>query len=244
MNNLTFDKPTGKIQADLGAPILFRTTSEQVCQSALDTGSLWLRSDSYYRGLEDKFRNDELEGVSSSKGSIPLRFKSENGPEITFSGGGHIGQVIVTHYLACFHGASLSLDQWQDFGGHSFGVRNFSRLVAEILFRCSKIIGCTGYRYGSVSYQHSVLSHSAHTVGGAAIEISGNPPTYVNPLSTDVLRKQPKPPFILQDEWRVAIFTSGYVDDDPMAPLCINVDPANFYEYPLSASEAEGDDAK
>ncbi len=61
--------------------------------------------------------------------------------------------------------------------------------------------------------------------------IGGNPPVYLNPLNTDVLRKRPIVPFIEQDEWRIVILTNGYLGDDPNAPLQLNVDPSNFYAY-------------
>jgi hypothetical protein len=57
------------------------------------------------------------------------------------------------------------------------------------------------------------------------------PPLYLDPLNTDVLRKQPIRPFIEQDEWRIVIFTEGYLNDDPHAPLQIQVDPSHFYPY-------------
>ena len=44
-------------------------------------------------------------------------------------------------------------------------------------------------------------------------------------------RKDPVEPFILQDEWRIAIFTQGYLNNDPNEPLKINVDTKHFYEY-------------
>ena len=38
-------------------------------------------------------------------------------------------------------------------------------------------------------------------------------------------------PFIEQDEWRIVIFTEGYLEGDPMAALKINVEPSHFYAY-------------
>ena len=65
----------------------------------------------------------------------------------------------------------------------------------------------------------------------AAIKLDGNPAVAIKSINTDVLRKEPVEPFIFQDEWRIAIFSSGYLNDDPNEPLKINVDPNNFYEY-------------
>jgi hypothetical protein len=93
------------------------------------------------------------------------------------------------------------------------------------------MLKCVGYRYGAVYYQYAALALSHHQIGSSAMSLGGAPPVYLNPLSTDVLRKQPVMPFIEQDEWRIVIFTEGYLEDDPTAPLRINVDPSHFYAY-------------
>lgn len=67
--------------------------------------------------------------------------------------------------------------------------------------------------------------------GSGAIQLSNDPPLYLNPADTDVLRKLPIAPFIEQDEWRIVLFTDGYVDNDPNMPLRANVSPSNFYLY-------------
>ncbi|MEQ1631451.1 MAG: hypothetical protein ABL997_03700 [Planctomycetota bacterium] len=64
-------------------------------------------------------------------------------------------------------------------------------------------------------YRHVALARTLHTVGTAALRINGAPPTFVYPLSTDALHKRPERPFLDQHEWRIAIFTNSYIDNDP-----------------------------
>jgi hypothetical protein len=111
------------------------------------------------------------------------------------------------------------------------GVRSLSKLSAEILFQASQQVPCTGYRYGAVYYQHCALKTSLYSVGGAEIKIGENPGLFLNPVDTDVLRKRPVEPFILQDEWRIVIFVRNYLNNDQSAPLKINVAPDHFYPY-------------
>ena len=211
--------------------MLFRTTSEEVYKGALDTGSLWLRSDKYYRDLEDKTRSDQSEGANSGTTSLPLNIKMKNGIPLQIKGDGQIGQLNWPHYLISLHGSSITSAQRAAFGGYTFGVLNFSRLSAEVLFQASRKIKCTGYTYGQIRYQYSAFAQSFHSSGGAAFKIGDNPPCYLNPVDNDVLRKRPIHPFIEQDEWRIVIFTAGYVDNDPTLPLKINVSPKHFYAY-------------
>jgi hypothetical protein len=96
--------------AEVGEPLIFRTTSSDVCEVALNTGSLWLRSDQYYRDLEDKVRNDDFEGVNSGAARIPIRVRA-GGANLQIEGDGQIGQVIVPHYILSLHGTSLSRAQ-------------------------------------------------------------------------------------------------------------------------------------
>jgi hypothetical protein len=230
------------ILTDLDSPLVFRTTNAEVYKPSLASGSLWLRSDHYYRELEDAARNDTLEGFNGAQGGIPMHFPPMfDGIALTIVGTGSIGQMIVPHYLACFHSTSITEEQRQQFGGHTFGVRNFARLAAEVMYRSSLQVPVSGYRFGQVSYQHSALARQMHPISGAAIRISGKPPTHLNPINTDVLRKRPAKPFIDQDEWRIAIFTSGYLNNDPNAPLCVHVDPSHFYPYlsPAQPSQPE-----
>lgn len=226
--------PLSEIGTEVGSPIVLRTCEAEVAATTLSTGSLWLRSNRYYQALEDTVRNDRLEGINGAKGGIPLRFKVQAGLTVVLKGDGHIGQEIVPHYLACFHGPSIDFDEWVRFGGNTFGIRNFGCLAAEILYQCSRQIACTGYRYGPVSYMHSCLGVLAGTIGSAPLRLSASPPAVVAPITMDVLRKQPVEPFVKQDEWRIAVFTDGFLGDDADLPLKIQVEPSHFYSYPLS----------
>jgi hypothetical protein len=227
--------PESEIRTELGSPILFRTCNAEVAATTLSTGSLWLRSNRYYQALEDTVRNDKLEGINAAAGGIPLKFNVQNGPTVVLKGDGHVGQEIIPHYLACFHGPSIDFEEWARFGGNTLGIRSISKLAAEVLYQCSCQIACTGYRYGPVSYQHSCLGVLAGTIGSAPIQLSTSPPAVVSPITTDVLRKQPAEPFVKQDEWRIAIFTDGFLNGEPDRPLKIHVDPNHFYSYLLSA---------
>lgn len=131
------------------------------------------------------------------------------------------------------HGSSISEEQLLALGGCTFGIKSIAKLAAEILYRCSQRVKATGYRYGQVFYQYVALSLLHWTVGGAAIQVCDSPPLYVNPIDTDVLRKLPLKPFIDQDEWRITVFTDGYLNCDPLAPIPINVSPDHFYPYLL-----------
>lgn len=222
---------TQYISADLGEPILFRTTGTDVYDATLTTGSLWLRSDRYYTQIEDEARRDQSEGINVGKLTAPLRIQPKNGVEIVFRGEGQVGQQIVPHYIVSLHGSSIFHEQLRLFGGYTFGIKSISKLAAEILYQSSKMLKCVGYRYGQVFYQYASLAQSNIQTGGSAICIGGEPPIYINPLNTDVLRKQPVKPFIEQDEWRIVIFTDGYLEDDAIAPLRINVDVSHFYAY-------------
>lgn len=221
------------IKADYDRPIIFRTTSSEVHKKTIETGSIWLRSSEYYRGIEHKVRKDLGEGINATRTEIPLRFKPRRGPQISIQGTGTIGQAIVPHYIMSLHGAGISAEQQQIFGGFTFGLNCISRLSAEILYRVSKIIDVTGYRFGQISYQQTALVRS-HSGPGAAIGLGGAPPEYLRSINTDVLRKDPVSPFIEQDEWRIVVFTEDFYKDDPNAPLEIHVEPSHFYEYDCS----------
>jgi len=219
-----------EIRTDIDRPILFRTVRADVYERSVREGSLWLRTSHYYRNLEDQARADRLEGVGGTKTHIPLRFKYENSPELTIQGPGAIGQEIVPHYILSLHGTAISEKCRSSFGGHTFGVRCIARLAAEVLYRASKQLGIQGYRFGAVSYQHTALCVS-HSAQGAAIVLGGNPQIALRSVDTDVLRKEPVEPFIGQDEWRIVVFPTSYVSDDPNEPLKINVSPDHFFEY-------------
>lgn len=223
--------PLSPIQTELDEPILFRTAGKQVYESTLATGSIWLRSDRYYRELEDKVRNDSSEGANPGTTSVPLRIAPPNGPELNIQGPGYVGQLTVPHYLVSLHGSSIAPSEREAFGGHTFGIRSLSRLSAEVLYQCSKQIKCTGYRYGHIFYQYVAYALNLHSGGGAAIQIGDSPAHFLNPINTDALRKRPIKPFIDQDEWRIVIFTDGYVENDPLLPLMINVATTHFFPY-------------
>ena len=106
-----------------------------------------------------------------------------------------------------------------------------SKLSAEILYQASRCLRCNGYRYGPIFYRYSAFSLSLYSAGGAAIALGGNPNHYFNPISSDVLMKRPILPFVEQDEWRIAVFTDGYLGSDAALPLKINVSTDNFYPY-------------
>lgn len=229
------EQPLSYIEAELDEPILFRTTSNEVYRSTLDSGSLWLRSDKYYRDLEDKIRNDGSEGANSGTTALPLVFKMKNGIPLNIKGKGQVGQLMCPHYLLSMHGSSISAAQRKAFGGYTFGILSFSRLSAEVLFQASKIMKCAGYRYGQVKYQYSAFAQSLHSSGGGAVKLGDKPACFLNPVDTDVLRKRPIRPFIEQDEWRIVVFTDGYFDNDPMLPLKINISTPHFYPYPYES---------
>lgn len=219
------------IQADINQPILFRTASKVIAEGTTSTGSIWLRSDQYYSDLEDSVRNDTSEGVSHAKLAMTGTVSNSNGMSVHICGTGSIGQAIRPHYILSLHSLSISTEQRTAFGGHTFGVRNVAKLAAELLYRCSLQLNCRGYRFGAISYRHTALAVTDYQIGSAAIGLGGNPPTYVNPIDTDVLRKAPVWPFVEQDEWRIVIFTDGYSDGDASAPVTVNVDPSHFYNY-------------
>ena len=223
--------PVADIQTDANEPLVFRTSDRSVATATVTTGSLWLRPAEFYRQIEDEARKDHSEGANAATTPIPLRLNPPGGTPINIVGAGQIGQAIVPHYIASFHGTSLTENLRQNFGGVTFGVRSFSRLAADVLFQVSKQIRCSGYRYGKVYYQYVGLTIGHAVVGGAAIDLSGQSPWYLNPTSTDVLRKLPVEPFIHQDEWRIAVFVDAYANTDMTAPLKINVSPDHFYEY-------------
>ena len=146
------------ILADYNEPILFRTVDAQVYQSTLDTGSLWLRSDEYYRDIEDAARQDGSEGLNMSLISLPIRIARPGATTINIEGDGRIGMSIRPHYIASFHGLSIDKQQMLDFGEHTFGVKSLSRLSAEVLSQACLQLRCVGYRYGAVAYQRTNLA--------------------------------------------------------------------------------------
>lgn len=221
------------MHVDIDEPILFRTTGNDVYNATIGTGSLWLRSGQYFRELEDKVRSDTNEGVSIGKINIPLSFEIPDGPKINIEGEGAIGQEVRPHYILSLHGSSISTTQLRLFGEKTFGIRSLSKLSAEVLLESSKILKDCSCRYGPVAYQYSGFALSYNPIGGSPVKLGGEPSLYLKPAHTNILRKEPIIPFIEQDEWRIAIFTENYLNDDPNEPLKINVNPAHFYPYEL-----------
>jgi hypothetical protein len=156
---------------------------------------------------------------------------------VQIRGLGAIGQVVTPHYLVSLHGTSISTAQRKEFGGYTFGVRSLSRLSTDVLFQASQQIKCSGYRYGQVCYQYTALTMSLFS-NGAAINLGGNPPLCLGALNTDALRKRPVVPFTEQDEWRIVIFTDGYLGNDAAAPLKICVARSHFYPYLTADGQA------
>jgi hypothetical protein len=218
------------LKTELDRPILFRTVRKDVYRKSVDEGSIWLRSSHYYRGIEDRARCDQSEGVNGTKSLIPLRFQIENTPLVTLQGPGSVGCEIIPHYILSMHGTAISGECRSEFGGYTFGIRCIARLAAEILYQASRQLDVFSYRFGQVAYQYTALSIS-HNAHGAAINLGGRPAVAVRSVDTDVLRKDPVVPFIYQDEWRIAIFPTKYLSDDPSKPLELNVSPEHFFEY-------------
>jgi len=223
--------PSQSIATDLDQPILFRTTSASIGEQTLNGGSLWLRSDQYYRELEDAVRNDKLEGINSGSTTVPLLLGEQGSGGFQIFGEGAVGKYLSSHYILSLHGSSISNRERNAFGGYTFGVRNLFKLAVDIFYLASRQIECTGYRYGPVAYQRTALTQSLNARGGAAIQFGGFPPRFLNPIDLDVLRKLPIEPFIQQDEWRIAIFTNGYLQGDSTKPLILNVDASHFFPY-------------
>jgi hypothetical protein len=216
------------ICSDFEQPILFRTTTREVYDSTLSTGSLWLRSDRYYRELEDETRRDLSEGGNYSRTILPLRLQ-DNGPNLTISGDGEIGEELPPHYIVSLHGPSISGEQRDLLGGCTFGIKNIVRLAAEIVYRASSLLNCSGYRYGPIQYQYGNLGRTRR-VAGVPLGLS-NDSGSLGLINPEFLRKLPIMPFIEQDEWRIIVLTDGYLDDAGKAPLELNLETSHFYPY-------------
>lgn len=219
-----------KLQTKFDRPILFRTCARDVYESTLATGSIWMRSSHYYRNIEDLTRQDRSEGVNSTQTLIPLHFAPDFAQHVSFKGPGTIGQEIIPHYITSMHGINIRENLRQEFGGYTLGIVCIADLAAEILYQSSKALAVTSYQFGQVAYQRTALAQS-FSPAGSAIQLTGKPSVYIKSINTDVLRKDPVEPFISQDEWRIAVFPSSYINNDWNEPLKINVDPKHFYRY-------------
>lgn len=227
----TRDMEENSIKSDIEQPVIFLTVDKEVYESTTRTGSIWLRSCEYYQNIENLARKDGLEGSNGTKALFQLYFKPENAVSLRYKGAGIIGCSIVPHYIFSMHGTSIT-NKWRaKLGGYTFGIRSVSELAADIAEQVKKqIVVLRQPRYGPVHYQYTPLTMS-HDLNNAAIVLNGNPGVAIKSIDTDVLRKLPVEPFIQHDEWRIVIFTSGYLGGDAHAPLKINLDPNHFYEY-------------
>lgn len=221
---------TTKIKTKFDRPIIFRTCDKIVYESTLKSGEIWMRSSHYYRNIENLARQDKSEGVNGTQVLFPLHFSPDSAQGIRWEGEGSVGQEIIPHYIMSMHGTSIAESVRKGFGGFTLGINCIADLAAEIIYKTSQQLSVHSYRFGQVAYQRTALcqSYSAH---GAAIELTGNPSVYVKSVNTDVLRKDPVEPFISQDEWRIVIFPTNYLNDDWQEPLKINVDLKHFYPY-------------
>lgn len=221
---------TTKIKTKFDRPIIFRTCDKVVYESTLESGGIWMRSSHYYRNIEDLARQDKSEGINGTQALFPLHFSPDSAQGIRLEGNGSVGQEIIPHYIMSMHGTSIAESVRKGFGGYTLGIKCIADLAAEILYKASQQLPVHSYRYGQVAYQRTALCQS-YSANGAAIELTGKPSVYVKSINTDVLRKDPVEPFISQDEWRIAIFPTNYLNDDWQVPLKINVDSKHFYPY-------------
>ena len=212
---------------------------QAVFESTVTTGSVWLRSDEYYRRIEDEARRDLKEGFTAGGCTVPLSLPTgPAGGRFIVEGEGSVGQFLPPHYILSLHGSCISTDQRASFGGYTLGVKSVSRLAHDIAQQAGPVVGDQRVGFGPVFYRRTALSVTTRPIDGAAI-VFGDPRMHLtvwepDPSATDAtryFRKDPVWPFIEQDEWRIVLLTDRYVDDDPDAPLRLTVDPAHFYRY-------------
>ena len=188
-----------------------------------------MRSTHYYRGIEeDLARVDGNEGVNTIPHSFPLHFDPDISFVTTISGSGRIGCEIRCAYILSLHGTGIDPSTRATFGDHMFGIKSLYKLVNDIVYQASQQVEVIGHRYGQVSYQYTPLTVSKNG-NNSAIELKEG--FYLKSLYTEILRKDPVIPFILQDEWRIAIFVPQYINNDSSEILKINVNRENFYSY-------------
>src|SRR5690606_10263997 len=180
---------TNVIKTDIGQPIIFRTSNEEVYNSTLSEGSIWMRTSQFYREIEDEARRDAGEGVNGTQTLFPIHLESKGGPNLSLQGPGIVGQEIINHYIVSMHGTSITPEIRNEFGGFTLGVKSIFNLALELAVKAGEQLKVTGYRYGKVSYTHTALSIT-HGSGGSAIALGGNPPISLRSIDTDVLRKQ------------------------------------------------------
>ncbi len=225
--------PLNPIAAEMDSPILFRTVNFEVYEQTLTRGSIWLRSDAYYRALEDEVRRDTGEGFSAGTTSLPLRIPltSDDGnvQEMLLSGSGKTGQFLKPHYIMSMHGSSISVVEREKFGGYTLGIRSPGQLSNELSEKAEAHVSVVEWVCAQVMYLRPALTLTRCPLGGAPIQLGSD--TFLSTCGRNALWKDPVSPFIEQDEWRLVIFVDHYLNGDPMAPLKLNVDASNFYRY-------------
>lgn len=222
--------PISSVQSDLDQPIVFRTATENAYRSTTETGEIWLRSDEYFRKLEDKVRNDELESLSAGKHQLPYSLVAPNSPHIHLEGDGNIAESLLPHYILSLHGTSITESIRKEFGGFTFGVKNIGLLAQHIFEECRKQITCHQWNWDQIRYQHSALRISEDDKG-APIKFGECPSRCLRIYQPHAFKKRPILPFVQQDEWRIVIWTEGYLKGNPTEPLIVRVPPSLFYRY-------------
>jgi hypothetical protein len=231
-------RPMSLIQSDLDRPVLFRTTTESVYRSTTDNGEIWLRADEYFRRLEDKVRNDELESASAGKHQFPLNLNPPSSHAVHLTGNGHIAESPKPHYILSLHGTSIVEETRKGFGGFTFGIRNIDLLARHIFEECRKQITCNQWNWDQVRYQHSALRISEDGKG-AAIQFGDGQSRALRVFDVSPFRKRPIPPFTQQDEWRIVMWSEGYLKGDSKEPLIVRVPPSLFYRYLEAAVDSK-----
>lgn len=225
--------PLHPIATEIDSPILFRTVKPDVYEQTLEHGSIWLRSDAYYRTIEDEARRDMGEGFSAGTTTVPLRlpFTSDDGQvhEMLLGGSGNAGQFLQPHYILSMHGSSITDTQREMFGGCTLGIRSPGQLAKELFESAEALVPVTEWVCAQVMYLRPAFTLTRIPLGGAPIQLGSN--TFLSTCGRNVLWKDPVLPFIEQDEWRIVIFVNHYLNDDPMEPLKLKVDAVNFYPY-------------
>jgi hypothetical protein len=217
------------LQSNFEEPLLFRSGDRVVHDSAINDGSLRMKSIHFYRGIEnDAARVDGHEGINTTPFTFPLRFDRNISNISEITGGGRIGCEIRNAYILSLHGTGIDPSIREGFGAYMFGIKSLYSLVNEIIYQASRQVEVIGHSYGQVSYQYTPLTISKNGMN-TAIELSKG--IYLKSIATEILRKDPILPFIKQDEWRIAIFVKDYINNDAAESLFINVDKRHFYSY-------------
>ena len=219
------------VNTKLDEPILFRTVKNDVYPHTLSGGSIWLRTNVFYQELEadDLSREDRFEGINVS--GLFTEFNFEGGMRIKCEHGGLLGTEHPTHYVMSLHGLNIKEEIRLGFGGNTLGIKSLVDLANDVLQQASKQINVSQCGYGQVSYQYLGLKRTRANTTGKIIGyyVDGIPEALVQ-YNPNVMTKIPIEPFIGQDEWRIILQTDKPLNDDPMEPLKINVDPSHFYE--------------